>query len=55
MSLKERISEDVKNAMRAKERDRLGVLRLITAAIKQLHGSQSILGNFKAHMEPSVG
>ena len=35
MSLKERISEDVKNAMRAKERDRLGVLRLITAAIKQ--------------------
>ena len=35
MSLKERISEDVKTAMRAKERDRLGVLRLITAAIKQ--------------------
>lgn len=35
MSLKERISEDVKNAMRAKERDQLGVLRLISAAIKQ--------------------
>lgn len=35
MSLKERISEDVKTAMRAKERDRLGVLRLLSAAIKQ--------------------
>jgi uncharacterized protein YqeY len=35
MSLKERIFEDVKAAMRAQERDRLGVLRMLTAAIKQ--------------------
>lgn len=35
MSLKERIAEDVKSAMRAQERDRLGVLRMLNAAIKQ--------------------
>lgn len=35
MSLKDRISEDVKTAMRARERDRLGVLRMLSAAIKQ--------------------
>lgn len=35
MSLKHRIQEDVKNAMRAQERERLAVLRLVTAAIKQ--------------------
>ncbi|MGD2131072.1 MAG: GatB/YqeY domain-containing protein [Lysobacterales bacterium] len=35
MSLKSRIQEDTKDAMRAKERERLGVLRLIAAAIKQ--------------------
>jgi len=35
MSLKARIQEDVKNAMRAHERERLAALRLMTAAIKQ--------------------
>ncbi len=35
MSLKGRIQEDVKSAMRAQERERLAALRLITAAIKQ--------------------
>ena len=35
MSLKTRIQEDVKNAMRARERERLAALRLVTAAIKQ--------------------
>jgi uncharacterized protein YqeY len=35
MSLKSRIQEDVKNAMRAHERERLAALRLVTAAIKQ--------------------
>ena len=35
MSLKARIQEDVKNAMRAHERERLAALRLVTAAIKQ--------------------
>lgn len=35
MSLKQRIAEDVKSAMRAQDRERLGALRLISAAIKQ--------------------
>jgi uncharacterized protein YqeY len=35
MSLKDRITEDMKNAMRAKETERLGTIRMITAAIKQ--------------------
>jgi uncharacterized protein YqeY len=35
MSLKDRITSDVKDAMRAKDKPRLGTLRLITAAIKQ--------------------
>ena len=34
-ALKHRINEDVKTAMRSKERKRLAALRLITAAIKQ--------------------
>jgi uncharacterized protein YqeY len=35
MSLKERITEDMKSAMRAKEAERLGTIRLLTAAMKQ--------------------
>jgi uncharacterized protein YqeY len=35
MSLKERISEDMKAAMRAKESERLGNIRMLQAAIKQ--------------------
>jgi uncharacterized protein len=35
MSLKARIQEDVKQAMRARQRERLAALRLVTAAIKQ--------------------
>jgi len=35
MTLKARIQEDVKGALRAHERERLAVLRLISAAIKQ--------------------
>lgn len=34
-SIKEKITEDMKVAMRAKEKQRLGVIRLIQAAIKQ--------------------
>ena len=34
-SLKQRINDDVKTAMRNKDKERLGTLRLITAAIKQ--------------------
>jgi uncharacterized protein YqeY len=35
VELKTRIYDDVKSAMRARDKERLGVLRLITAAIKQ--------------------
>lgn len=35
MTLKERISDDMKTAMRAKEAARLGTIRLLLAAIKQ--------------------
>ena len=35
MSLKDRITNDVKDAMRARDKPRLATLRLITAAIKQ--------------------
>jgi len=34
-TLKERITEDMKAAMRAKDADRLGAIRMLTAAIKQ--------------------
>jgi uncharacterized protein YqeY len=35
MSLKDRISEDEKNAMRARDSERLGTLRMLKAGIKQ--------------------
>jgi hypothetical protein len=35
MSLKDRITEDMKAAMRAKQAERLGTIRLLLAAIKQ--------------------
>jgi len=35
MTLKQQITEDMKNAMRAGEKHRLGVIRLMLAAIKQ--------------------
>jgi uncharacterized protein len=35
MTLKVQISEDMKNAMRAKDSERLGTIRLLQAAIKQ--------------------
>ncbi|MFM2209648.1 MAG: hypothetical protein RIQ96_1291 [Pseudomonadota bacterium] len=35
MSLKDRINEDMKAAMRAKDTERLGTIRLLNAAIKQ--------------------
>ena len=35
MSIKDRILDDMKAAMRAKDKERLGAIRLIQAAIKQ--------------------
>ena len=50
MSLKDRIQDDMKAAMRAKDKNRLGAIRLILAAIKQreiderieLHDTQAL-------------
>jgi len=41
-TLTTRITDDVKTAMRSKDKARLGVLRLITAAIKQIEVDQRI-------------
>jgi len=35
MSLKDRVNDDMKAAMRARESERLGTIRLLLAAIKQ--------------------
>jgi uncharacterized protein YqeY len=43
MSLKDRITEDMKNAMRAKDSERLGTIRMITAAIKQREVDERIV------------
>jgi len=42
MSLKSRIQDDVKSAMRAHEREKLAALRLVTAAIKQIEVDERI-------------
>ena len=42
MSLKERITEDMKAAMRAKDSARLGAIRMLTAAMKQKEVDQRI-------------
>jgi uncharacterized protein YqeY len=43
MTLKERILEDVKSAMRSGEKERLATVRLITAAIKQREVDERIM------------
>jgi uncharacterized protein len=43
MSLKERITDDMKAAMRSGEKERLGVIRMITAAIKQREVDERIV------------
>ena len=43
MSLKERITDDMKAAMRSGEKDRLSVIRMITSAIKQREVDERIL------------
>lgn len=42
MSLKQKITDDMKAAMRAKDKRLLGAIRLITAAIKQVEVDQRI-------------
>jgi uncharacterized protein len=43
MSLKDRITEDMKAAMRAKDSDRLGTIRLLLAACKQREVDERIV------------
>jgi uncharacterized protein YqeY len=43
MSLKDRITEDMKAAMRARESERLGTIRMITAGIKQREVDERIV------------
>jgi uncharacterized protein len=43
MTLKERITEDMKSAMRSGEKERLATIRLITAAIKQREVDERIM------------
>ena len=43
MSLKDRITEDMKNAMRAGEKERLATIRLILSAVKQREVDERIV------------
>ena len=43
MTLKERITEDMKAAMRAGEKDRLATIRLVLAAVKQIEVDERIV------------
>ncbi len=43
MSLKEQITEDMKTAMRARDSERLGTIRLLLAAIKQKEVDERVL------------
>ena len=45
MSLKDRITEDMKTAMRAKETARLGAIRLLLAAIKQKEVDERVVAD----------
>ncbi len=42
MTIKERINNDLKDAMRARDKDKWGAMRLITAAIKQVEVDERI-------------
>lgn len=42
MTIKERLNNDIKEAMRAKEKELLSTLRLITAAVKQVEVDERI-------------
>jgi uncharacterized protein YqeY len=42
MTTKERINDDLKDAMRARDKNKLGALRLVTAAIKQVEVDERI-------------
>ena len=43
MTLKDQITEDMKTAMRAKDSERLGTIRLLLSAIKQKEGDERVV------------
>jgi uncharacterized protein len=43
MSLKEKLTDDMKTAMKSGEKDRLGVIRLVNAAIKQREVDERVM------------
>ena len=52
MSLKEKITADMKEAMKAGDKPRLSVIRLILAAVKQKEVDERIsLDNFRAGVD----
>jgi uncharacterized protein YqeY len=55
MSLKARITDDMKTAMRAKETARLGTIRLLLAAIKQKEVDERIVLDDAALGDPLIG
>jgi uncharacterized protein YqeY len=55
MSLKARITDDMKTAMRAKETARLGTIRLLLAAIKQKEVDERIELDDAALGDPIIG
>ena len=48
MSLKDRINDDMKAAMRARDTDRLGAIRLLNAAIKQKEVDERVTRTYPA-------
>lgn len=42
MTIKDRINNDLKDAMRARDKEKLGTLRLVTAAVKQVEVDERI-------------
>lgn len=55
MSLKDRITDDMKSAMRAKETARLGTIRLLLAAIKQKEVDEQVQLDDAAMGDPIIG
>lgn len=55
MSLKARVTDDMKNAMRAKDSARLGTIRLLLAAVKQREVDERIELDDAALGDPIVG
>jgi uncharacterized protein YqeY len=55
MSLKARVTDDMKNAMRAKDTARLGTIRLLLAAIKQREVDERIELDDAALGDPIIG